>query len=325
METNRKMKAVILAAGESKRMKSATSKIVHKILGKEIINFTLDAVVQAGISEEDIIVVAGANRKQLESAVDRQVVYVEQRERLGTAHALLMAYDTLKGCECDTLVLVGDNPYITTDEIKNLIQFHRQKGAEASLITAQFPDMPPAYGRILRNADDAVMGIVEEIDASEAERQIREVNSSIYLFKNEVVLDLLKLIGNDNRKGEYYLTDIVAILNNRGLRVDGIKASDYRVAIGINDRWDLQQAIRHFNQLRLKSFSVETGVTFIDPNSTFVEYDVQIGKDTTVYPSTYIGKGSRIGSNCQVGPFTYLKNATIADETVIEYQQIVGK
>lgn len=319
---SRRIKAVILAAGESTRMKSSKSKIMHKILGKEIINFTIDSVLDAGIKEEDIIIVAGDNRNELEKLVDRKINYVVQKERLGTAHALLTAYDLLKDQICDTLILVGDNPYITTEEIKKLIEFHKQKNSDASLITAVFPETPPPYGRIIRNSDNTIKCIVEEVDADEKQKEIREVNSSIYLFKNEIVLELLKQIDNKNKKGEYYLTDIIEILRKNNRKVFGIEALDYKVAIGINDRWDLQNANNYFNLKRIKQISMENGVTFLDPNSTTVEIDVEIGKDTIIYPSTYISKGSKIGSNCKIGPFTYIKNSIIDSNTTVEYKMV---
>ena len=320
----RKIKAVILAAGESTRMKSSKSKVLHKILGKEIINFTIDSVLNAGIEEKDIIIVVGKNRKELAGAVGKDINFVEQKERLGTAHALLSAYGLLKNEICDTLVLVGDNPYITTEEIRKLIDYHNRKRSDATLITAVFPESPPAYGRIIRDEDKTIKGIVEEIDATEVQKEIREVNASIYLFKNEVVLELLKKIDNKNKKGEYYLTDIIEILRSRDNTVHGIKALDHRVAIGVNDRWDLQIANNYFNLKKIKEISLKNGVTFIDPSTTTVELDVEIGKDTIIYPSTYISKGSRVGENCIIGPFVYIKDSIIEPGSVIESKK-VGK
>jgi bifunctional UDP-N-acetylglucosamine pyrophosphorylase/glucosamine-1-phosphate N-acetyltransferase len=325
MENKRTIKVVILAAGQSTRMKSSKSKILHKILGKEIINFTLDAVLNAGIKEENIIIVAGENREELEKVVDKKVNYVIQEERLGTAHALLTAYELLKNNICDTLVLVGDNPYITTEEIKKIINFHNLNKSDASLITAVFPETPPPYGRIIRDKDSTIKCIVEEIDASEEQKKIREVNSSIYLFKNEVVLELLKKIDNKNKKGEYYLTDIIEIIQNENKKVHGLVALDHRVAIGINDRWDLQNAQNYFRLKQIKQTSLEDGVTFLDPSTTTVEMDVSIGKDTVIYPSTYISKGSIIGDNCEIGPFTYIKKSIIRSNSKVEYKMVNDK
>jgi len=323
MENKRDIKVVILAAGNSTRMKSSKSKILHKILGREIINFTIDAVINAGISIEDIIIVAGENKDELEKILDKKINYVIQKQKLGTAHALLTAYELLKDKVCDTLVLVGDNPYITTKEIKNLIDFHRKKEADATLITAVFPKQLPPYGRIIRDEQDEITAIIEELDATPVQREIREVNASIYLFKNEIVLELLKKINNDNKKQEYYLTDIIGILKKNNKSVQGVIAKDYRISIGINDRWELQKAGNYFNLKLMKDLSLNSGVTFINPDTTTVEVDVKIGKDSVIYPSTYISKGTVIGENCKICPFVYLKeNTIIPQNSKVEYKMV---
>lgn len=324
MEKERTIKAVILAAGNSTRMKSSKSKILHKILGKEIINYILDAVIGAGVKEQDIIIVAGDNLDELKTVIDKDIQYVIQKEKLGTAHAFLRAEKYLKNIECDTLALVGDNPYITTEEIKKLIDFHKDNNAEASLITAVFPDYPPPYGRIIKN-NNIIEAIVEELDATEEQKRIREVNASIYIFKNENTLNLIKKIDNKNKKNEYYLTDIVGLLRKEGKSVRGLTAANFRLSIGINSRIDLQDAHKYFNQKRINDISINNGVTFLNPDTTTVEDDVIIGKDTIIFPSTYITKGSIIGENCIIGPFTYIKNSKIPSNSVIEYQKIYNK
>ncbi len=323
MENKRNIKVVILAAGNSTRMKSSKSKILHKILGREIINFTIDAVINAGINIEDIIIVAGENKNELEKILDKKISYVIQKQKLGTAHALLTSYELLKDKVCDTLVLVGDNPYITTKEINNLINFHREKKADATLITAVFPKQPPPYGRIIRDENDAITAIIEELDATPVQKEIREVNASIYLFKNEIVLELLKKINNNNKKQEYYLTDIIGILKKNNKSVQGVIAVNYRVSIGINDRWELQKASNYFNLKLMKDLSINSGVTFLSPNTTTVEVDVKIGKDSVIYPSTYISRGSVIGENCKIGPFVYLtKNTIIPKNSKVKYKTV---
>jgi len=325
MKKNRIVKAVILAAGNSTRMKSSKSKILHKILGKEIINYTVDAVINAGIAANNIIIVAGDNLNELKKIINSNVNYVIQEEKLGTAHAFLTADEYLNNIICDTLVLVGDNPYITTEEISRLIDFHRKNNAEASLITAVFPETPPPYGRIIRNKDNTIEAIVEELDADEEQKKIKEVNASIYIFKNEIVFDLIKKIDNNNKKGEYYLTDIIGVLKSEKRSVFGLQAIDYRLSIGINNRWDLQNAQKHFNMKRIKDISLNNGVTFLDPSTTTVEESVKIGKDTVIYPSTYISSGSTIGENCKIGPFAYIKNSKIPSNSTVEYQKVDNK
>lgn len=317
----KKIKAVILAAGKSKRMKSGFSKVVHKILGKEIINFLLDNLTDAGIDEPDIIIVCGGNLDEIKAVVKRKVQYAIQQEQLGTADALLSAKEYLKDFDGDVLVTVGDNPYITSAELEKLIARHHQSQSQCTFISAVFPSTPPPYGRIVRNDRREVTGVVEEIDASPEQLKIREVNSSIYLFDNRVVFPLLFKIDNNNAKGEYYLTDIIGLLKERKHRVEAVKADDYFISIGINNRWELQQAQKKFNEARMKQLAVEKGVTFLQPESVTIEYDVDIGQDTVIYPSTYIASGTTIGSNCQIGPFVYLNGAKINDNEIVRYEK----
>lgn len=316
---NKEIKAVVLAAGKSKRMKSGLSKVVHKILGKEIINFSLDTLVEAGLCETDIIVVAGQNLEELKKAVHRNVQYAVQEKQLGTANALLSAKEYIRDFDGDLLVTPGDNPYITAAELKKLISRHQEMNSQCTLLSAVFPFSPPPYGRIIRDEDNAVAGVVEELDATPEQLKIREVNSSIYMFANKVVFPLLSKIDNGNQKGEYYLTDIIKILKERDYKIEAVKTDDYLISIGINNRWELQEAQERFNQARLKNLALEKGVTILQPGTVTIEYDVEIGMDTIIYPSTYIASGTKIGSNCRIGPFVYLSNVEIKDNEEVGY------
>lgn len=298
--------------------------MVHKILGKEIINFLLDNLVEAGVEENNIILVAGQNLDELKQAVTRDVRYAVQQRQLGTADALLAAKEYMHGFDGDVLVLVGDNPYINAGELSRLIQRHRENGANCTLLTAVFPGTPPAYGRIIREKNGAVIGVVEQLDATPEQLEIREVNASIYLFDNPVVYPLLFKIGNNNAKGEYYLTDIIQLLKDRDYTIDAIKTDDYRVSIGINNRWELQEAQREFNLARLQQLASEPGVTVLQPETVTVEFDVEIGQDTVLYPNTYLASGTRVGKNCQIGPLVYLENVTIPDNSTIRMEKRTG-
>jgi bifunctional UDP-N-acetylglucosamine pyrophosphorylase / glucosamine-1-phosphate N-acetyltransferase len=309
-----KIKAVVLAAGKSTRMKSEKTKVLHKILGKEIINYLLDSLIDCGIAEQDIIIVVGDNRAEIAGAVKRDVTYVLQQEQLGTAHALLASQEYIAGHSGDLLVLVGDNPYVTAAELQKLITAHRRSRAHCTFISAVFPQQPPPYGRVIRDDRGRVRGIVEEKDASPEEKRIREVNASIYFFDNLAVFPLLSRISNNNAKKEYYLTDIIAILRREKLKVEAIQAEDCDIAIGINNRWDLQQAQEKFNLRNQQRLMLEDGVTILQPETVTIEHDVEIGRDTVIYPCTYLAAGTRIGKNCAIGPFAYLKNVSINDD-----------
>jgi bifunctional UDP-N-acetylglucosamine pyrophosphorylase/glucosamine-1-phosphate N-acetyltransferase len=317
---NKEIKAVVLAAGKSKRMKSGYSKVVHKILGKEIINYLLDSLAAVGIDDSDIILVGGENLDEIKAVVRREVRYALQKEQLGTAHALLSAREYIRDFTGDLLVTVGDNPYITAEELNKLILRHRETRSQCTFISAVFPFKPPPYGRVLRGEKQEVTGVVEEIDATSEQLEIMEVNSSIYLFDNSVVFPLLFKIGNNNSKGEYYLTDIIALLKERNRIIEAVKADDYYISIGINNRWELQEAQEKFNESRMKQLALDAGVTILQPGSVTIEYNVEIGKDTVIFPSTYIAAGTRIGKNCQIGPFVYLKGVEIKDNEIIRFE-----
>lgn len=312
------MKAVVLAAGKSTRMKSAKTKMAHTILGKEIINLLLDSLITCGIAPHDIVlVVSDSNAPELQRIVRHPVCYARQEPQLGTGHALLAAAEYIRDYRGPLLVTVGDNPYVTAPELQKLIDHHRRTQADCTFISAVFPGTPPPYGRILRDEREVVQGVVEEIDATPDQLQIREVNSSIYMFNNETAFPLLQRITNENAKGEYYLTDIIGLLKNAGRRVEAAVTDDYYISIGINHRWELQEAQERFNRENLKALALEAGVTILQPESVTVEFDVTIGRDTVIYPNTYIAAGTRIGENCTIGPFAYLRGVTVADGSVI--------
>jgi bifunctional UDP-N-acetylglucosamine pyrophosphorylase / glucosamine-1-phosphate N-acetyltransferase len=316
------MKAVILAAGKSKRMRSNHTKMVHKILGKEIINFLLDSLVDAGFKENNIILVCSdQNIDALKGVIDRDVQYTIQEKQLGTADALLAAKEHIKDFKGQLLVTVGDNPYITAEEIKKLIHHHSATQSKCTFISAVFPFTPPPYGRVIKNEKGEVTGVIEEIDATPEQLEIQEVNSSIYMFNNDVVYPLLLKIDNKNSKGEYYLTDIIQLLRDRDRKIEAVQADDYFISIGINNRWELQEAHAKFNDAHLKELSLETGVTIFQTGTVTIEYNVEIGKDTIVYPNTYIAAGTRIGKNCEIGPFAYLKNVIIGDNQKVTYEK----
>jgi bifunctional UDP-N-acetylglucosamine pyrophosphorylase/glucosamine-1-phosphate N-acetyltransferase len=315
------IKAVVLAAGKSLRMKSEKTKVLHKILGKEIINYLLDSLVACGIAEQDIVVVVGDNCAEIAGAIKRNVVYALQREQLGTAHALLAAKEYIAGHNGELLVVVGDNPYITTEALQKLIVSHRQSKAQCTFISAVFPENPPPYGRVIRDEQGEVRGIVEEKDADPEQRLIREVNAAIYLFDNRVVFPLLARIDNRNAKKEYYLTDIIAILQRENLEVQAVQADDCAVAIGINNRWELQEAHDKFNRQIQQELMLEGGVTILQPGTVTIEHDVEIGRDTIIYPCTYLAAGTRIGKNCAIGPFVYLKDVRVNDGEKVIFEK----
>ena len=316
-----KIKAVVLAAGKSTRMKSGTTKVLHKILGKEIIHYLLDSLLACGIAATDIVVVVGDDHAEIAAAVRHPVVFARQHEQLGTAHALLAAREHITGHDGELLVAVGDNPYITAVALQKLIAAHCCARAQCTFISAVFPGAPPPYGRVVRDSQGEVQGVVEEKDADAQQRLIREVNAGIYLFDNRVVLPRLAMIGNRNVKKEYYLTDIIAILRSENFKVAAAQADDCDIAIGINDRSDLQAAQEKFNRSNQRRLMQECGVTILQTGSVTVEHDVEVGPDTVIHPCSYLAAGTRVGRNCQIGPYVYLKNARVADNVKVIFEK----
>ncbi len=315
--TNHKTKAVVLAAGRSKRMKSARSKVVTPILGKPVLMHLLDALAGAGIAAEDTILIVSPDHDDIKRIVRRPVLYAVQDPPLGTAHALKSAMPLLTGFNGQLLVTVGDNPYIQAEDFRDLIQAHRALPVACTLLSAIFPFAPPAYGRLIRNASGDVARIVEELDASPQEKEVREVNASIYLFDYLQLVARIDQIGNANKKGEYYLTDIISILNGERQRVRAVVARDYRVSIGVNTKWELAEAIAYLNQANMKKLAEENGVLFVQPESTTVEMDVVIGADSIIHPCTVLTGGVRIGARCQVGPFVHLNGGVVDDDQIV--------
>jgi len=317
----RPIKAVVLAAGKSKRMKSGYSKVLHKILGKEIINLLLDSIIGSGIRQEDIILVVGPENSQIKKAINRNIQYSIQKDPLGTAHAVLCAREHLVNFQGDLLVSIGDNPYITSAEISRLRNQHQQSGSQCTLISAIFPHRPPPYGRIIRDQNHEVIRITEEKDASPDQLNIKEVNASIYMFENEIVFPLISDIKDDNAKNEYYLTDIIALCKSGNLKVNTLIAENYQDSFGINNRWEIQEAQKRLNERNQKKLALEHGITIYQPDTVTIEYQVDIGGDTIIYPSTYIAAGTRIGKNCHIGPFVYLKEVSIPDNSTVAFEK----
>jgi len=311
--------AVILAAGEGKRMKSNKAKVLHKICGKTFIERVYESVKGAGIDET--ILVVGHKADQVQEHMKDSVSYVKQDVQLGTGHAVMQAekyFENKKGC---VIVLCGDAPLITSKTISDAIEFHKNNGYSATVITAEMED-PTGYGRIVRSADGNVVKIVEHRDANEQERKIKEINSGLYVFNIENLVEALKMLDNNNDQGEYYLTDTIEILIKKGLKVGAVRAGDSSEVLGINDRVQLAKASEILRKKILQNLMLN-GVTIIDPASTYIDEDVQIGIDTVVYPGTIIEGKTVIGENCTIGPNARIVSARIGNNVEINSSVIL--
>lgn len=318
--TSRKTKAVILAAGKGTRMKSDLPKVLHPLMGKPLIAWVMDACKKAGT--DDALLVIGHQADLVRSTLGKDPTYVEQTEQLGTGHAVMVCRDALQSFKGDLLVLAGDTPFLTGQILKRLISRHQKSGAAATLMTAMM-DPPLSYGRIVRE-HGKIQRIVEARDASPEEKKITEVNTSHYCFQAEKLFPCLDRLSTNNDQGEYYLTDVIQMLVGNGEDVESLTSSDPAVLMGINSRVHLAEANEVLGN-DIKKKWMENGVTLLDPASVYIEPDVKIGRDTTLYPGTVLLGKTRIGTGCVIGPQVKLTDAGIGDRSRIEFSVIVKR
>ncbi len=307
--------AVILAAGKGTRMKSTLPKVLHKVGGKPMLMHVVAAATKAGAKRT--VTVTGFGGEEVEKALAGKTEFVRQHEQLGTGHAVLQTESLLKGEKGTVIVLCGDTPLVTADLIKKLCAEHEKAGAKATVLTAILPD-PAGYGRIVRNADGTVAKIVEHKDATEEELKINEVNSGIYCFAADALFDALHKVTADNAQGEYYLPDTLKILREAGEKVWAATTDDADATMGINSRRQLAEAEKVLRR-RKNNELMDEGVTIIDPDTTFIEADVKIGKDTIIRPFTYIEGTTVIGENCDIGPNCRLQNMKIGNNVTGQF------
>ena len=298
---------IIMAAGKGKRMKSNLPKALHNLAGKPILNYVLDTVDQLEAKRKILIV--GYKSDQIRELIGDKIEYVEQKEQLGTAHAVLQTKKLLSDFKGDVLILSGDVPFLTVKILKNLLKYHQANNFCCTLLSTILKN-PKGYGRIIRDKKGEIKGIIEEVDLSADKKKITEVNSGIYCVNKDKLFQALEKITPDNKQGEYYLTDSVEILLKEGLTVGNIIVKDYSEILGINSRLDLTDASQKVYQKTLQDLMLQ-GVTIVDPNSTFIERGVKIGQDTIIYPFTIIEKDTKIESGCLIGPYSHLIDADI--------------
>lgn len=309
-------KGIVLAAGKGTRMKSDLPKVLHKVNGIPMVKKVMNVLEKAGAKENILIL---GHKKDLVLQELGDIVYVEQEEQLGTGHAVKIAYDKLKAYKGTLLITCGDTPLLRSQTIKNLVEKHKEAKAKATILTA-LEDNPFGYGRIVKRGEQ-VIAIVEEKEADEETKAIKEVNAGVYCFEAEDLFAALRNINNNNEKGEYYLTDVIKILVNRDEVVESYRVEDKKETLGVNSKVQLAQAekiLRHRKNEEL----MEDGVILINPEATYVEEKVLIGRDTVIYPNALIQGDTVIGENCEIMGNTRIIDSKIGNNVRIESSAI---
>jgi bifunctional UDP-N-acetylglucosamine pyrophosphorylase/glucosamine-1-phosphate N-acetyltransferase len=305
--------AIVLAAGQGKRMKSKLYKVLHPVCGKPMVEHVLDTVRKA--SCERAVVVVGHGAEAVRTRLGDDVEYAMQQEQLGTGHAVLQAQPLVGDADGVAIVICGDTPLVTAESLQAMVERHERSGAAASVMTAEMA-APTGYGRVVRGAAGEVLRIVEQKDCSPDEAAIREINTGTYCFDNRKLFAALAKVTNGNAQGEYYLTDVIGILREQGDLVAAYRTSDPAEAIGVNDRVALGEAERLMRR-RIAIKHQTEGVTLIDPEHTYIEADVTIGPDTVIYPGTSLRGRTAIGSDCTIGPSADLLDTRVGDGSTI--------
>ncbi|NLM05317.1 MAG: bifunctional UDP-N-acetylglucosamine diphosphorylase/glucosamine-1-phosphate N-acetyltransferase GlmU [Tissierellia bacterium] len=308
--------AVVLAAGEGTRMKSKYPKVLKKALGKCLVEHAIDAARKAGV-EKQIVIVGNGGDLVREHVKSFDVVFKDQPigegQPYGTGFAVMQAVDEIKDGD-KVLILYGDVPLIKSNTIEAL--FAELKNYEAVVLTSLVTN-PYGYGRIIKNKDGDAIKIIEENDANEKEKKIQEINSGIMVFKGRALKNALKEVTNDNIKKEYYLTDTIEILTNQRKRVGALVTEDFEETLGVNSNSQLSY-ITDILRRRIIEAHMAEGVEIVNPDNTYIETDVVIGRDTIIYPGVTIEKGSTIGEDVVLRGDTRIHNSQVGDRSQIE-------
>ena len=307
--------AVILAAGKGTRMKSALPKVLHAVGGKSMLRHVMTAAEQAGAKRTLVVVGFGGDKVQAE--IGAAAEFVLQAEQLGTGHAMMQVQPVLAGFSGTILLLCGDTPLLTGQALLDLVAAHQQSGAAATVLTAK-PADATGYGRILRDESGQVLGIVEQKDATAEQKQIGEINTGIYCFEAAPLFAALAGLTCNNAQKEYYLTDVLAILAQAGQQVGAVEVADFQETLGINSRLQLAEAEKILRQRKLVEL-MDSGVTVMDPASTFVDASVSVGEDTVLYPFTWLEGETTIGRDCRIGPNSRISDSQLGDAVTLHF------
>ena len=307
-----KLKTLILAAGKGTRMKSDLPKVIHKVNGIPMVKKILNELEKLG-TEENILILGHKKEEILKEL--GEIKYAVQEEQLGTGHAIMQAENLLKDYEGDVMILCGDTPLLRHETLKAMYEAHKKSGVATTILTSVYEN-PFGYGRIVKNGEK-VTAIVEEKEADEETKKIKEVNAGVYCCNAKELFAALKKVTNNNEKGEYYLTDIVGIQVGEGKTVASFVLEDNREILGVNSKVELAEASKILRERKNTSL-MEEGVILIDPASTYIEETVKIGKDTVIYPTVMLQGNTVIGENCEIIGCTRIIDSTLGNDIRIE-------
>lgn len=318
------IRAIILAAGAGTRMISEKPKVLHKVLDKSMLTYVIEAAKVAGA--EDICVVIGHKGEEVRKNVNYTVEFVEQKNQLGTGHAVMQAEEFI-GEEGKVLILFGDTPLITGETLTEMVKYHENNKNTVTVLSTIVSN-PTGYGRIIRDNNNNFIKSVEHKDATPEERMVNEINSGMYCFEAAILKKALKTITNDNAQGEYYLPDSLKYIMDSNYKVDAMISPNFEDILGVNDRVQLSEVTK-IMQKRINYKHMYAGVSIISPEQVYIGGDVKIGKDTIIYPGTWIEGSTQIGENCKIGPQTKIIDSMVDDDTSLEsstiLKSIIGK
>ena len=312
--------ALILAAGKGTRFKSKTIKILHPLLGQPMIFYVLDTVKKLGTN--DILVVVGYQKEKVMSALkEREVQFVIQDQQLGTAHAVMAAQAALRPfLERDLLVVNGDLPLLRPESLQPLLEFHQRERNALTFVTALM-DNPFGFGRVIE-VSKGKYRVVEEREASPEQKKIKEANVGLYLFRIKDLFGALPKVSNNNSKQEFYLTDLIEILSQQGKKVRPFSLPAKDEIVGVNDRYELAQALRVL-QIRKNRSLAQLGVTIIDPETTWIDIGVEVGEETIIYPGVVIEGKSKVGKDCRLESFAVIRDSILKDDVHVLASSVV--
>ncbi len=310
------IKSIILAAGKGTRMKSDMPKVLHTIFDKTLVGYVIDAVNNTGLADENFVIV-GHQAERVEEYINKNydnAKCILQSPQLGTGHAVSMALPYLKDFDGEVIILCGDTPLITSETIKEFVEYHRENKSDLTVMSAIFEN-PTNYGRIIRNQDGSLNSIVEEKDATPEQKAVKEINAGIYCINWAKIKPAFNELTSNNAQGEYYLTDIIKWGNEKNLSVNAYTLKNNEEIFGINSKTHLAEATKVLNNKIIQKH-LDNGVQIIDPATTWISPETEIGADTIIYPSCYINGKNKIGKHCKIGPFAHLRGDVVLEDYV---------